>query len=147
MTISPIREAETLDARRVHFLHQDGFMLSMILGGFAQGEVLSQFSDGRAPSVAELAEATSARIGILHVALRCLAAQGWLERSGLPSAPTLTYRLTAEGQGALPFVGHYEQVAAFTRKHAPFDGSHKTRAFRAWKRRSQSRRFRHQPRL
>lgn len=125
--------------RRRLFLHQDGFILSMLLGSLREHGVIDLFADGRAHTVGDIARLTPATPAHLHVALRCLAQQGWLAREGAPGADTLAYRLTDAGRAAAPAFPLYDDLGRFLRRHMPLDksllngsGSAPRREFAQW---------------
>ena len=101
--------------RRRLFLHQDGFVLGMILGALETGGVLPLLLQADAISAGAIAERTGARRGHLHVALRCLSQQGWLERDGPLANDELAFRLTAQGRAAAAAFPLYCGVASALR--------------------------------
>jgi hypothetical protein len=109
------------EARQISFLHQDGFTLSAIVGTLLGHGVLERLQDGQPHTVGELAQASHARRGPLHVALRCLSAQGWLRREGLPASDALRYQLTPQGLAAAHLWPLYARAARFAWKHFPLE--------------------------
>jgi len=55
---------------------------------------MDMLARGHALCVKEIARSSTSNPAYLHVALRCLAQQGWLSRSGTPGTGSLTYQLT-----------------------------------------------------
>lgn len=109
--------------RKRLFLHQDGFILTMLLGALREHGVMDLFADGRAHSVGDIAQRTPATPAHLHVALRCLAQQGWLSREGMPGTDALAYRLTDLGRAVAPVFPLYDDLGRFLRQHMPLDKS------------------------
>jgi hypothetical protein len=125
--------------RKRLFLHQDGFILAMLLGSLREHGVMDLIADGRAHAVGDIARKTPATPAHLHVALRCLAQQGWLSREGTPGTDALAYRLTDLGRAAAPVFPLYDDLGRFLRRHMPLDksllngsGSAPRREFAAW---------------
>ncbi len=109
--------------RRRLFLHQDGFILAMLLGSLREHRVMDLFADGREHTVDDIARRTPATPAHLHVALRCLAQQGWLAREGMPGTDALSYRLTDMGRAAAPVFPLYDDLGRFLRRYMPLDKS------------------------
>ena len=109
--------------RRRLFLHQDGFILSMLLGALREHGVMDLFADGRPHSIGDITRRTPATAAHLHVALRCFAQQGWLSREGMPGTDALTYRLTDIGRAVAPAFPLYDELGCFLRRHMPLDKS------------------------
>jgi DNA-binding MarR family transcriptional regulator len=109
--------------RKRLFLHQDGFILAMILDALREHKVMDQLGDGSAHAVADIARRTPATPAYLHVALRCLAQAGWLNREGAPGTDALAYRLTDAGRTVAPAFPLYADLGRFLRRHLPLDKS------------------------
>ncbi len=105
------------------FLHQDGFVLSMILGALEQRNICTLFLEGRQFTVGELARRVSGNVAYLHVSLRCLSQQGWLRRRGEAGTNGLTYQLTESGRRSAPAFVVYQRVSRLIRSAFPFEDS------------------------
>ena len=107
--------------KRKLFLHQDGFILTMVVGALQEEGLINLFLDRRSVSVREIAERISVNRGYLHVALRCLAQAGWLIRTGEPGSDDLAYRVTDTGLAASHFSPSYARLAKFLWRTLPFE--------------------------
>lgn len=96
---------------RALFLHHDGVVLGPTVAALTSGGVLERIAARPGATMGELAEASGARSGYLHVALRCLALQGWLDRDGEPGSPDMGFRFTAAGARAAQCFDRYAQVS------------------------------------
>src|ERR1051326_5927466 len=109
--------------RRRLFLHQDGFISSLILGALQEKELPGLLLQRGSLAIYEMAQLSSGNPGYLHVALRCLAQQGWLARTGTPGTAGLTYSVTELGRAMGRIFPLYYRLARFLRRHLPFERS------------------------
>lgn len=121
--IHPDRRGLPPSFRRNLFLHQDGFILTMVIGALQEREIMNMFLDRRALTVSEIIHRANVNRGYIHVALRCLAQEGWLTRSGTPGTDELSYQVTDAGMAASIFFPLYAKMATFMRLYLPFDKS------------------------
>ncbi len=105
---------------RTLFLHHDGIVVGATLAALGRSGVLALLlSEGRL-AMHEILRACPARPGYLHVALRCLALQGWLEREGEPASDSMSFSVTARGRHASAAFDVYREAAAFVYSGVPF---------------------------
>ena len=64
------------------FLHHDGIVVGATIAALNNGGVLQRLFQEKQLSMAELHDGIPCNTGYLHVALRCLALQGWITRTG-----------------------------------------------------------------
>jgi hypothetical protein len=95
----------------------------MILGALQERQVMDMLARGDALRVEEIARRSTGNPGYLHVALRCLAQQGWLRRTGTPGTGSLTYQLNATGKAVLSVFPLYCDLIRFLRPCLPLDRS------------------------
>lgn len=100
------------------FLHHDGIVLGATVSALSQGGVLQHLFRERKLSLKDLIdrlsrEGLSVNAGYLHVALRCLALQGWVKRRGEPASDRLEYEVTPAGLIASRVFDRYVKVAGF----------------------------------
>ncbi|MGH8476545.1 MAG: hypothetical protein ACRER2_12360, partial [Methylococcales bacterium] len=108
------------------FLHHDGIVVGATLFALHQGGVLPVLFRERKLSMRELLEGLSGRVsevnqGYLHVALRCLALQGWLKRRGMPASDAMEFEVTPKGWVASSVFDRYVQVADFIYGRVPLE--------------------------
>jgi hypothetical protein len=121
--LNPERKGLSPSFRRKLFLHQDGFILTMVVGALQEKALLDMFLDRWALTVGEITRRISINRGYLHVAMRCLAQQGWFTRSGVAGTDELSYKITDIGMAASVFFPVYARVAKFLRKYLPLEKS------------------------
>ncbi len=112
------------DLLRKLFLHHDGIVVGATVSALHQGHVLQRLLRERKLSMADLIEGLSregfsVNAGYLHVALRCLALQGWVKRRGEPASEGMEFEVTPAGQIAAPFFDRYVRVAGFLYSGVP----------------------------
>jgi len=96
---------------RTLFLHHDGIVLGPTVAALrGQGVLDALLADGRR-SVGDLLNTFPLSPGYLHVALRCLALQGWLQREGTPGDASMIYAVTDAGRAVETAFPLYAQVA------------------------------------
>ncbi len=123
----PMTEPETTISRaapallRTLFLHHDGIVVGATLAALGQSGVLALLlREGRVAMHEILRACPPARPGYLHVALRCLALQGWLEREGEPASDAMVFSVTPRGRHASAAFDVYREAAAFVYSGIPF---------------------------
>lgn len=100
------------------FLHHDGIVVGATLLALHQGGVVQRLFREKKLSMRELVEALSRQgstvnQGYLHVALRCLALQGWVKQRGLPASERMEFEVTQAGMIASRVFDRYVKVAGF----------------------------------
>jgi hypothetical protein len=119
-------ESETTISRaapallRTLFLHHDGIVVGATLAALGRSDVLALLLREGRVAMHEILRACPARPGYLHVALRCLALQGWLEREGEPSSDAMVFSVTPRGRHASAAFDVYREAAAFVYSGVPF---------------------------
>ena len=119
-------ESETTISRaapallRTLFLHHDGIVVGATLAALGRSDVLALLLREGRIAMHEILRACPARPGYLHVALRCLALQGWLEREGEPSSDAMVFSVTPRGRHASAAFDVYREAAAFVYSGVPF---------------------------
>lgn len=98
---------------RTLFLHHDGIIVGATIAALQQYRLLDVLFDKRRMSVAELCRIFPCNSGYLHVALRCLALQGWLDRTGPLASDELYFEVTPTGDQAFLAFDRYVEVADF----------------------------------
>jgi SAM-dependent methyltransferase len=87
--------------------HIDGLAIGTSIAALRQSGNLDRIASGPVVPAREL----EGRPGYLHVMLKLLAAQGWLERSGIPG-PAMSLRYTSEGKHFHALAHHYDECSA-----------------------------------
>jgi len=105
---------------RTLFLHHDGIVVGATLAALGRSGILALLLREGRVAMHEILRACPARPGYLHVALRCLALQGWLEREGEPASDAMVFSVTPRGRHASAAFDVYREVAAFVYSGVPF---------------------------
>jgi hypothetical protein len=105
---------------RTLFLHHDGIVVGATLAALGRSGILALLLREGRLAMHEILRACPARPGYLHVALRCLALQGWLEREGEPASDAMVFSVTARGRHASAAFDVYREAAAFIYSGVPF---------------------------
>ncbi|MBA2591246.1 MAG: class I SAM-dependent methyltransferase, partial [Gammaproteobacteria bacterium] len=105
---------------RTLFLHHDGIVVGATLAALGRSGILALLLRERRVAMHEILRACPARPGYLHVALRCLALQGWLEREGEPASNAMVFSVTPRGRHASAAFDVYREAAAFIYSGVPF---------------------------
>ncbi|MGH8577485.1 MAG: hypothetical protein ACREXJ_11355, partial [Gammaproteobacteria bacterium] len=105
---------------RTLFLHHDGIVVGATLAALGRSGVLALLLREGRVAMHEILRACPARPGYLHVALRCLALQGWLEREGEPASDAMVFSVTPRGRHASAAFDVYREAAAFVYSGVPF---------------------------
>lgn len=107
--------ARPAELRATIFRHLDGLVTAPVAYTLHERGVLARLlalPDGGPPlPLADLTREFAANEGYLNVALRVLAAQGWLTQHLDNAADTVAYAPTALGRAALPLAGLFADVA------------------------------------
>lgn len=108
------------------FLHHDGIVVGATVSALHYGGVLEHLFRERKLSMLELGErlsndGLSFNSGYLHVALRCLALQGWITRQGQPASDHLEFEVTPAGLTASQVFDRYIDVANFIYSGVPLE--------------------------
>lgn len=105
---------------RTLFLHHDGIVVGATLAALGRSGILALLLREGRVAMHEILRACPARPGYLHVALRCLALQGWLEREGEPASDAMVFSVTPRGRRASAAFDVYREAAAFVYSGVPF---------------------------
>ena len=105
---------------RTLFLHHDGIVVGATLAALGRSGILALLLREGRVAMHEILRACPARPGYLHVALRCLALQGWLEREGEPASDAMVFSVTPRGRRASGAFDVYREAAAFVYSGVPF---------------------------
>ena len=105
---------------RTLFLHHDGIVVGATLAALGRSGILALLLREGRVVMHEILRACPARPGYLHVALRCLALQGWLEREGEPASDAMVFSVTPRGRRASAAFDVYREAAAFVYSGVPF---------------------------
>ena len=105
---------------RTLFLHHDGIVVGATLAALGRSGILALLLREGRVAMHEILRACPARPGYLHVALRCLALQGWLEREGEPASDAMVFSVTPRGRHASAAFDVYREAAAFVYSGVPF---------------------------
>jgi len=95
------------------FLHHDGIVVGATVAALDNGGILKRLFQQRRLSMAELRDGIECNPGYLHVALRCLALQGWINRQGPPASDAMVFEITPIGKMASVAFDLYSEAAAF----------------------------------
>ena len=95
------------------FLHHDGIVVGATIAALNDGGVLKRLLRQRKLSMAELRDGIVCNTGYLHVALRCLALQGWINRQGPAASDAMVFEITPTGKIASLAFDLYNEAAAF----------------------------------
>ena len=93
--------------------HLDGIAVGSTLVALAERGVLDLLAGESNLSMRRLLQHAGGNVGYLHVALRLLACQGWLVRSGIPGTDDTTFTLTSEGRLVATLAPFYQQATSF----------------------------------
>ncbi|MGR9107603.1 MAG: AprA-related methyltransferase [Gammaproteobacteria bacterium] len=118
--------AMSAELLRKLFLHHDGIVVGATVSALHKGGALQHLFDARKLCMAELIgelsrDGRSVNAGYLHVALRCLALQGWVKRSGDPASARMEFEVTPLGLIASQVFDRYVRAAGFIFSGVPLD--------------------------
>ena len=106
---------------RTLFLHHDGIVIGATIRALEkQGLLTHLVSHGRV-TFRELLDRYPCNPGYLHVALRCLALQGWITRAGVPGSDAMVFEVTPLGTIAAKTFPLYIEVAEFAYSGIPME--------------------------
>lgn len=106
---------------RTLFLHHDGIVLGATIAALYKPGLLTWLWRKKRLSVREILVGFAANAGYLHVALRSLAMQGWLNRHGTPASVDLIFEVTKAGEIAAEAFATYAEVGEFVYSGVPMD--------------------------
>jgi len=95
---------------RTLFLHHDGIVLGATIAALQTQGLLNVLVRERRLSMGDLRQNFPCNPGYLHVALRCLALQGWILRTGPPATDSMQFELTVKGHLASQAFDLYTDV-------------------------------------
>ncbi|MGH8469997.1 MAG: hypothetical protein ACREVY_13745 [Gammaproteobacteria bacterium] len=106
---------------RTLFLHHDGIVIGATIRALEKHGLLTHLISHGRVKFRELVDRYSCNPGYLHVALRCLAAQGWITRAGVPGSDTMVFEVTPLGEIAAKTFPLYAEVAEFAYSGIPME--------------------------
>ncbi|MGH8657995.1 MAG: hypothetical protein ACREV4_05850 [Gammaproteobacteria bacterium] len=98
---------------RTLFLHHDGIVLGATIAALQTQGLLEVLVRKRRLSMRDLRRRFPCNPGYLHVALRCLALQGWIIRAGPAATDSMEFELAAKGCSASQAFHLYLDVGRF----------------------------------
>ncbi|MGH8594567.1 MAG: hypothetical protein ACREV3_12140, partial [Gammaproteobacteria bacterium] len=98
---------------RTLFRHHDGIVLGATIAALQTQGLLDGLVRERRLSMRDLRQNFPCNPGYLHVALRCLALQGWILRTGPPGTDSMQFELTVKGHLASQAFDLYTDVGRF----------------------------------
>ncbi|CAN5805500.1 hypothetical protein BH20PSE1_BH20PSE1_04830 [soil metagenome] len=98
---------------RTLFLHHDGIVIGATIRALEKHGLLTHLVSHRRVTFRELLVRYPCNPGYLHVALRCLALQGWITRAGVPESDAMVFEVTPLGEIAAKTFPLYAEVAEF----------------------------------
>ncbi|MGH8615553.1 MAG: hypothetical protein ACREYF_26930 [Gammaproteobacteria bacterium] len=98
---------------RTLFLHHDGIVLGATIAALQTQGLLEALVREQRLSMRDLRRRFPCNPGYLHVALRCLALQGWIVRAGFAAADSMEFELAAKGYLASKAFPLYMEVGRF----------------------------------
>ncbi|MCI0429501.1 MAG: hypothetical protein L0210_03015, partial [Rhodospirillales bacterium] len=104
---------------RTLFLHHDGIVLGATIRALEKRGLLTHLFAERRVTFRELRDRYLCNPGYLHVALRCLALQGWIMRAGDPGGDGMIFEVTPLGEIAAKAFPTYAEVAEFVYSGVP----------------------------
>jgi len=106
---------------RTLFLHHDGIVIGATIRALEKPGLLTHLVSHRRVTFRELLDRYPCNPGYLHVALRCLALQGWIAQAGVPGSDTLVFEVTPLGEIAAKTFPLYAEVAEFAYSGIPME--------------------------
>ena len=106
---------------RTLFLHHDGIVLGATIAALYKPGLLTWLWREKRLSMREILDGFGTNAGYLHVALRSLAMQGWLNRHGTPASVDLIFEVTKAGEIAAEAFATYAEVGEFVYSGVPMD--------------------------
>ncbi|MGH8525041.1 MAG: hypothetical protein ACREXY_12770, partial [Gammaproteobacteria bacterium] len=106
---------------RTLFLHHDGIVIGATIRALEKHGLLTHLVSHGRVTFRELLDRYPCNPGYLHVALRCLALQGWIARADVPGSDTLVFEVTPLGEIAAKTFPLYAEVAEFAYSGIPME--------------------------
>jgi SAM-dependent methyltransferase len=106
---------------RTLFLHHDGIVLGATLAALKEQGLLDRLWRAGRICMGDVLSEFPGNDGYLHVALRSLALQGWLQRSVQPATGSVEFEVTAAGEIAGEVFSTYAEIGNFIFSRAPSD--------------------------
>lgn len=108
------------------FFHHDGIVIGATVAALHSGGALEHLFRERKLSMRRLigslsGDGLSVNAGYLHVALRCLALQGWIKRRGEPASDQMEIEVMPAGLTASRVFDRYVKVAGLVYSGVPFE--------------------------
>ena len=101
------------------FYHHDGIVVGATISALKAGGLLDFLLQKKTLYMDEISKEFSCNPGYIHVAMRCLALQGWIKRFGEPASDRLRFEMTPKGEIAAATFGRYANVADFVYSGVP----------------------------
>lgn len=111
VTINLSSAAPTL--LRTLFLHHDGIIIGATISALQRYGLLDYLLKEKRTSMAQLLNSFPCNAGYLHVALRCLALQGWITRVGPIASEDMCFEITPAGNTAANAFDLYVRAGKF----------------------------------
>ncbi|MFH0343916.1 MAG: hypothetical protein ACHBNF_17750 [Chromatiales bacterium] len=106
---------------RTLFLHHDGIVIGATICALEKPGLLTHLVSHGRVTFRELLDRYPCNPGYLHVALRCLALQGWITRAGVPGSDAMVFEVTPLGEIAAKTFPLYIEVAEFAFSGIPME--------------------------
>jgi len=108
---------------RTLFLHHDGIIVGATVAALNHHGVLETLFRDKRLSMKTLLKAHPCNSGYLHVALRCLALQGWIKRQGSMASEDMVFEVTPIGDLVSKYFELYTEIAEFIYSGIPLEES------------------------
>lgn len=106
---------------RTLFLHHDGIVIGATVAALNRYGLLDMLLREQRLSMGDLMKVFPCNSGYLHVALRCLALQGWIKREGPVASENMMFEFTATGYLASKAFALYTETAEFIYSGIPME--------------------------
>lgn len=108
---------------RTLFLHHDGIIVGATVAALNRHGVLETLFREKRVSMKSLLNMHPCNSGYLHIALRCLALQGWVKREGCLASEDMVFEVTPMGVLTSEFFNLYTETAEFIYSGIPLEES------------------------